>query len=71
MTTLVKIVLTLVALIIATFLMGVLKEATGDDSPGVMGLVIVAGLLAGLIAMWKYKPRSAKDDNDKHKLDKT
>lgn len=69
MTVIVKIVLTFVAFIIATFLMGALKAGTGSDSPGILGLVIGAGLIAGIVAIWKYKPENT-ESKDIHKLDK-
>lgn len=69
MTVIVKIVLTIVAFIIATFLIGALKAVTSSESPGVLGLVIGAGLIAGVVAIWKYKPTSAAN-KDIHKLDK-
>lgn len=64
----VKIVLTIIAIVVATFLIGALNSATGSDSPGVLGLVIGAGLIGGLIAIWRYKPK--EEENDQYKLDK-
>jgi hypothetical protein len=69
MTTIVKIVLTVVAIVVATFLIGALKAGTGSDSPGVFGLVIGGGLIAGIVAIWKYKPEN-DNTNDIHKLNK-
>jgi hypothetical protein len=69
MKTVVKIVLTLIAFIFATFLMGIMKTGTNSDSTGVFGLVIGAGLIAGIVAIWKYKPKNT-ESIDNHKLDK-
>lgn len=66
----VKTILTIVALIIAIFLIGTLNSVTGSDSPGVLGLVIGAGLIGGLVAIWRYKPKEQESDNDQYKLDK-
>ena len=68
----VKIILTIVAIILATFLMGALKSSTGSESPGVLGLVIGAGLIGGIIAIWRYNPKTEDGDQiDKHQLDKS
>ena len=73
MRTILKIVLTIVAFILATFLIGVLKDAGDSDSPGILGLTIGAGLVAGIIAIWKYNPDKGNQQNniDKHQLDKS
>ncbi|NLT52473.1 MAG: hypothetical protein GXX85_16350 [Ignavibacteria bacterium] len=68
----VKIILTIVAIIIATFLIGALKSATGSESTDVLGLVIGAGLLGGIIAIWKYNSKPDENNQvDKHQLDKS
>ena len=69
MNVVIKIVLTIVAFIIATFLMGTINSITGSGSPGVLGLVIGAGLIAGVVAIWKYKPEKS-ESKDIYKLDK-
>lgn len=69
MTVVVKVILTIVAFIIATFLIGVVKAGTGSNSGGVFGLIIGAGLIAGVVAIWKYKPENT-ETKDIHKLDK-
>lgn len=68
-----KIILTIVAFIIATFLIGVIKDASGRETPGALGLVIGAGLVAGIVAIWKYNPDKENQQNniDKHQLDKS
>ena len=69
----IKILLTVIAFIIGGFLIGVFKAATGSETPGVLGLVIGAGLIAGITAIWKYNPdkeQSKPEDKDKHILDK-
>ena len=69
MKTVVKIVLTLIAFIFATFLIGIMKTGTNSDSPGVFGLVVGAGLIAGIVAIWKYKSENT-ESIDNHRLDK-
>lgn len=70
----IKIILTLVAFIIATLFIGVLNSTTGNSSPGILGLVLGAGLIAGIVAIWKYNPENkpeSEDKIDKYKLDKS
>lgn len=65
---LIKIVLTFVALIIATPIFAVTKEVP------FLKLVLLAGLVAGIAAIWKYNPdknnENKSDENDKYQLDK-
>jgi len=71
MRVIVKIILTIVAFIVATFLIGALKSITGNDSTGVLGLVIGAGLIGGIIAIWRYNPKPEENNQiDKHQLNK-
>jgi hypothetical protein len=74
MRTIIKILLTIVAFIIATFFMGILNSTSGSSSPGILGIVLGAGLIAGIVAIWKYNPENnpeTEDKNDKYKLDKS
>ena len=68
MRTIVKIILTFVVLIIATPIFDVAKEVP------IMKLVLLAGIVAGIVAIWKYNPDkndgNNTDDIDKHQLDK-
>ena len=67
-----KVVLTIVAFFIAAFFIGIIKDSSGSQSSGVLGLVIGAGLLAGVVAIWKYNPDKNENSNisDNHQLDK-
>jgi F0F1-type ATP synthase assembly protein I len=74
MRTIIKVFLTIVAFIIATFIMGVLNDTSGSSSPGILGLVLGAGLIAGIVAIWKYNPENTpetEDKDDKYKLNKS
>ena len=45
----------------------------GNENP-TLKIIVMAGLVGGLIAIWKYKPTDEsedKNDNDQHFLDKT
>jgi len=66
MRTLIKIVLTFVALVIATPIFAVTKEVPA------LKLILLAGLVAGIVAIWKYNPnkKDELDETDKHQLDK-
>lgn len=64
----IKIVLSFVAFVIAIPIFAVTKEVP------ILKLVLLAGLVAGITAIWKYNP-DKKDENksgetDKHQLDK-
>lgn len=64
----IKIVLTFVALIVATPIFAATKDVPA------LKLVLTAGLLAGIIAIWKYNPDKPEEKKvnveDKHQLDK-
>lgn len=68
MRVIIKIVLTFVALIIATPIFAITKEAP------ILKLLLFAGFIAGIIAIWKYNPdkkvENKLDETDKHQLDK-
>ncbi len=68
MRVIIKIVLSIVLFIICIPL-----SAMGNENP-TLKLLVLAGLVGGLIAIWKYKPKDEsedKNDNDQHFLDKT
>jgi hypothetical protein len=68
-----KIVLSLVVLIIATPISAAAKQVP------FLNLLLVAGIVGALIAIWKYNPDkkdqstevAKSDDQDKHQLDKS
>lgn len=67
-----KIIVTIGILIVFFFLFGVIVYANeGSGSPGIIGLILFAGLIAGLRAVWK-KPTAKNEtsETDKHQLDK-
>lgn len=65
---LIKIVLTIIAFMIAVPFFAILKEII------ILKLVILAGLVAAITAIWKYKPNNDNDDKlksiDNQQLDK-
>ena len=74
-----KIILIIVAFIIGGLILMLIKAGSGRgvNSPGVggpVGLIITFALLAGIRAIWKYKPdaddKKPTDEIDIHKLDK-
>jgi hypothetical protein len=73
MRTVIKIILTIVALFIATPIFALTKEVP------FLKLILTAGLVGGLIAIWRYNPDKKSestevtktDDVDKHQLDKS
>jgi hypothetical protein len=79
MRTILKIILIFIALMIGGLLIALVKEGTGRgiNSPGVggpIGIIVSLALMAGIRAIWKYKPNNNDDNssksNDKHQLDK-
>lgn len=68
-----KIVLSFVVLMIATPISAAAKQAP------FLNLILVAGIVGALIAIWKYNPDkknqttdvAKSDDQDKHQLDKS
>jgi hypothetical protein len=75
-----KVILIFVAIMIGGAIIAISKEATGrggSSGGGPLGIIITFALLAGVRAIWKYKPDATssnsevqeKEDN-KHKLDK-
>lgn len=67
-----KVIVTIGILIGFFFLFGVIVFANkGSGTPGLLGLILFAGLIAGLRAVWK-KPATKNEitETDKHQLDK-
>lgn len=64
----IKIILSFIALIIATPIFAIVKEVPA------LKLVLLAGLVAGITAIWKYNPDKKNENKsneiDKHQLDK-
>jgi hypothetical protein len=73
MRVIIKIALTLLVFIIATPISVAAKQVP------FLNLVLFAGIIAGIVAIWKYDPSKnsessdieISDNNDKHKLDKS
>lgn len=67
-----KIIVTIGIIVVFIFLIGVVIAANeGSSTPGFLGLILFAGMIAGIRAVWK-KP-SGKNEitkNDNHQLDK-
>lgn len=71
----VKILVCFGILMVGTVIIQLFKEASGmrSGNGGIPGLIITFGIIAGIRAVWKYKP---KDENsltikdDDHTLDK-
>ena len=62
----IKIILSFVLFVICIPL-----SALGQETPPIK-ILVLAGLVGGLIAIWKYKPTEEKqEENDNHHLDKT
>ena len=54
------------------FIFGLLtasRNGSGNSTPGILGIILMFGLIAGIRAVWK-KPTDDKD-SDNHQLDKT
>jgi hypothetical protein len=76
MRTLLKIFLTIVALIIGSFIIAIVKEATGQghsSGNGPLGFIVLIATGGAIRAIWKYNPASEASvpvSRDTHKLDK-
>lgn len=71
MSTVAKVVVTIGALVGFLFLFGVivgLNKQSGNSTPGIWGIILLFGLIAGLRAIWK-KP--SQNNNDEQRLDKS
>ena len=64
----IKIILTIVVFFIVTFLLGILHAYTGNDSVGMPGLIIGAGFIGAIIAIWRYKTKNTHDNNKLNKF---
>ncbi|WP_437373854.1 hypothetical protein [Maribacter litoralis] len=67
-----KVIVTIGIIIGFIFLFGVIVAANkGSGTPGILGLILFAGMVAGIRAVWK-KPSIKNEitETDKHQLDK-
>jgi hypothetical protein len=72
MSTAAKVLVTIGILIGFFFIFGALtysRKSSGNATPGILGLILFGGVIAGIRAVWK-KPKD-DSDNDSHQLDKT
>lgn len=64
MRTFIKIILTIAILMIGTPIFEVVKNTP------ILKIALMAGLLAGIVAIWKYKPGKENNPSDKQQLNK-
>ncbi|WP_322551455.1 hypothetical protein [Flavobacterium psychraquaticum] len=65
-----KVIVTIGIIIGFIFFVGVLtasRSSTGHSTPGIFGIVLFGGMIAGIKAVWK---KESKNDDDNHQLDK-
>ena len=58
-----KIIVTIVVIVVFIFLFGIIVGIRGDNgnsTPGIFGLIVFAGMIGAIRAIWK------KDNNDKN-----
>lgn len=61
----IKIILIIVVFLVGSiFLMG-LGEATGTKRGGGLGIALMFGIFAAIGAIWKWKPESERNNNNK------
>lgn len=67
-----KVLVTIGIIIGFLFIFGLLtasQKGSENSTPGIFGIILMFGVIAGIRAVWK-KPTDNKD-NDNHQLDKT
>lgn len=67
-----KVLVTIGIIIGFLFFFGLLtasRKGSGNSTPGILGIILFGGMIAGIRAIWK-KPNDDKG-NDNHQLDKT
>ncbi|RFN58812.1 hypothetical protein [Marixanthomonas ophiurae] len=67
-----KVIVTIGIIIGFIFLFGVIVASSkGGGTPGFLGLILFAGMVAGIRAVWKKPPvKNEVTETDKHQLDK-
>jgi len=67
-----KVIVTIGIIIGFIFLFGVIVASNkGGGTPGFLGLILFAGMVAGIRAVWKKpSPKNEITETDKHQLDK-
>ena len=69
-----KIIITIVAVVVFFLLFAAVvgtRESSGHSTPGILGLILFAGLIGALRAVWKKdKNNDNKDDNNTSVLQK-
>lgn len=72
-----KIILIIVAFLLAGFVLAISKEMSGSENYGSFGVIISTAIFFAVRAIWKYNPKKEEPklknnfDDDKYKLDKT
>ena len=71
----VKILVCIGIFIVGAVIIQIFKETSGmrNGIGGIPGLIVFFGIMAGLRAVWKYKPKEGNSitiKDDEHKLDK-
>jgi len=64
-----KVLVTIGIIIAFLFFFGLLtasRSSSGNSTPGVIGMILLVGMIAGIKAVWKKE----KDNDDYHQLDK-
>ena len=64
-----KILVTIGIIIAFLFFFGLLTASRsngGNSTPGIFGIILLVGMIAGIKAVWKKE----KDNDDNHQLDK-
>ena len=66
MNTTTKIIVTIVVIVVFIFLFGVIVGVRGDNgnsTPGLFGLIVFAGLIGAIRAIWKKDNNENNDDS--------
>ena len=66
MSKLAKVLVTAVILVIFIAIFAVITGVRGDaghSTPGIFGLLVFAGMIGGIRAVWKSRDEDKKDDN--------
>ena len=68
-----KVIVTIVVIVVFIFLFGIIVGVRGDNgnkTPGIFGLIVFAGMIGAIRAIWKKSDKDDNSNNDSAMLQK-